>query len=372
MQRRRFIHGAAVGAAAVALPACGSRSEPVQDGAPAVHTGRRVRWRLAMSFPRSADLLYGGGERLAERVSEKTGGRFELRIHPPGEIVGGLQVLDAVQNRTVEAGFTASYYYLGKHPALAFDTAAPFGMQTRQHNAWIIDGGGLDEIRRVLADFNIITFPGGNTGAQMGGWWRREVNSLRDVRGLRVRIPGLGGRVMDRLGAASVIIGGAELYQSLERGSIDALEWVGPYDDEKLGFHRIARFYYYPAWWEPTGMVSFYVNQRSWGELPSEYRLAFESSAAEVNQEMLAAYDARNAPALQRLVEGGTQLRRFPDDLLRAAESAAREIFEADAAANPAFRRVYESYRSFQESTDRWFAIAEHSYTRYALREVEV
>jgi TRAP-type mannitol/chloroaromatic compound transport system substrate-binding protein len=305
MRRRDFVRGAALGAVAASLPGCRPREGPAEDGAPA-QTGRRIRWRLASSFPRSTELLFGGAERLARGVSAKTGGRFQIRVHPPGEIVGGLQVLDAVQNRTVEIGHTCGYYYVGKQPALAFETAVPFGMQTRQHNAWMIEGEGLDEIRRILADFNIISFQGGNTGAQMGGWWRREVNSLSDVRGLRVRIPGYGGRVMDRLGAASVVLAGAELYQALERGSIDALEWVGPFDDEKLGFHRIARFYYYPAWWEPTGMISFYVNQRSWESLPGEYQLALEATAAEVNQWMVAAYDAENGPALRRLVEGGT------------------------------------------------------------------
>ena len=370
MERRRFIRRAALGAAgataATALAGCGGGTDAEADGAPAVQTGRRVRWRLASSFPRSSDIIYRASETLSERVAALTDGRFEIRAYPAGEIVPGLQVLDAVQNRTVAIGHTAGYYYVGKNPALAFETGVPFGMTARQHNAWLLYGGGLDRTRALLADFGVVNLPGGNTGTQMGGWWRRPVNALAELRGLKMRIPGLGAQVMDRLGVTALTLPGGEIYQALERGNLDATEWIGPYDDEKLGFFKVATNYLYPGWWEPSAMLSFYVNRSEWDRLPSAYQRALEVAADEVNVRMLAEYDAKNPPALERLLAEGVQLQPFPDDVMTAAYDAARSLYADTAAAGGGYREVYDAYRSFQQEADRWHGLAEQAYATFA------
>ncbi len=292
-------------------------------------------------------------------------------MYPAGEIVPGLQVLDAVQNRTVAVGHTAGFYYIGKNPAFAFETGVPFGLTARQHNAWILDGGGLDATRAILADFGVYSLPGGNTGAQMGGWWRQPITSLADLRGLKMRIPGLGGRVMNELGVTALTLPGGEIYQALERGTIDATEWTGPYDDEKSGFYNVASNYYYPGWWEPSSMLSFYVNEAEWDALPAAYREALTVAAHEVNAQMLAGYDARNPPALERLLAEGVQLRPFPDDVMRAAYEASHDLLAETARGDGGYRKLYDGYRSFQRVSNRWLGIAEHTYASFAFAHGE-
>ena len=245
LDRRTFVKRVVAGTVA-GTAATGIGCTPQQSG-PAVQTNQRVRWRLTSSFPRGLDTLYGVNEVLADRLEALSGGRFLLRPYPAGEIVPGLQVLDAVQQSTVQVGHTASYYFTGKNPALAFETGPPFGLTTRQQFGWLYEGGGLELTREILADFNILNFPAGSTGAQMGGWFKGEVNTVADLQGLKMRIPGLGGEVMSRLGVTVQVLAGGDIYPALERGAIDATEWVGPYDDEKLGFQRVANNYYYPA-----------------------------------------------------------------------------------------------------------------------------
>ena len=366
--RRGFLGqagGAVVGAGLLA--ACGAASEGSDgEGAPSVQTGPRVRWRLASSFPRALDTIFGTAEHLGEVCSRLTGGRFEIRSYPAGELVPPLQVMDAVQQGTVQVGQATSYYFIGKNEALAFDAGVPFGMTARQQDAWLNEGGGLEVMREVFADFNIISFPAGNTGAQMGGWFRREVNSLADLRGLKMRIPGLGAEVMNELGVAVQLLAGAEIYPALERGAIDATEWVGPYDDEKLGLHQVAQYYYYPGWWEPSASMSWQVNQDAWNELPTEYQHVFEVAAKSAARHMLMMYDARNPAALQRLIEGGTQLRRFTNEILVAARDVSVDLMETKAAADPAYKRVYDHWRAFREATFRWFGTTESAYAQFA------
>jgi TRAP-type mannitol/chloroaromatic compound transport system substrate-binding protein len=352
MHRRGFLRGAGAGMAA-ALAAGASASGPT------------VRWRLASSFPKSLDTIYGASEDLARRVSELTEGRFTLRVHAGGELVPGLQVLDAVRDGSVECGHSASYYYVGKDMAFAFDCALPFGLTARQQNAWMSAGGGIELMRPLFARHNVIQFPGGNTGAQMGGWFRKEIRSLADLRGLKMRIPGIGGQIMASLGAVPMTLPGSDVYPALERGTIDAAEWVGPYDDEKLGFHKIARNYYYPGWWEGGPQLSFYVNLKQWQALPPAYRAAFECACAEANQSMLARYDARNPPALIRLVQQGVRLRAFPRDVMDAARKAAFALYDAEAAKNPEFARIYKAWRSFRDSQIQWFKVGEASYANF-------
>ncbi|MBK1716398.1 TRAP transporter substrate-binding protein [Thiocystis violacea] len=353
MQRRDFLKSAGVGAVAAGL------SLPARAETPA------IKWRMASSFPKSLDTIYGGGETLAKRVAELTDGRFEIRVFAGGEIVPPFGVLDAVQQNTVECGHTASYYYYGKNKALALETTLPFGLNTRQLTAWILAGGGMELLREMFAEYGVVNFLGGSTGAQMGGWFRKEIKSLADLNGLKIRIPGFGAEIFSRLGAVPQSLPGGEIYPALERGAIDAAEWTVPYDDEKLGFHKVAKYYYYPGWWEPGTHLVFYVNKDQWEALPPSYRAAFEVAANEAHLEMLAAYDAKNPPALQRLIASGAELRRFPDDVLLKAYEVAQQVYGEESANNPTFRKLYEAMSEFQKGSDVWWGIAESSISNF-------
>ncbi len=365
MQRRDFLKTATLAATGTATGACtGAASTPGGDGGAA--GGPPVNWRLASSFPRSLDVIYGSAEHLAARVEQLTGGRFRIRSYPAGELVPGLQVMDAVQQGTVHLGHTASYYYLGKNPALAFDTGVPFGLTARQQNAWQTEGGGMEALRKVYADFGVIQFPCGNTGAQFGGWFRRPIDSVTDLRGLRMRIPGMGGEVMSRLGVSVQVMAGGEIYPALERGAIDATEWVGPHDDERLGFHQVARYYYYPGWHEPGVTLTLMVNRRAFDELPATYQHALAVAAAEQNQAMLERYDALNPPALTRLRAAGIEVRPFPADLLEAAWRESNALLQDHASRDPAFRTIYEPWKAFREQAFGYFNGAEQAYAAFA------
>ena len=323
-------------------------------------TRPRVRWRLASSFPRSTEILFSAAQQLADRVAALTDGRFEIDVSEGGAIVPPLQVLDAVQSGSVPIGHTAGYYYLGKTPALTFDTAVPFGMQARQHDAWMRHGGGRELTNAVLADFGVVGLLGGNTGTQMGGWFRRPVRSLEDLNGLTMRIPGLGGRAFERLGVIPQTLPGGEIYGALERGAIDATEWVGPYDDERMGFYRVVNTYHYPGWWEPSAALSFYVNRAAWDALPSGYQSALEVASEGANAWMLSAYDARNPAALATLLDRGVQTVPFPADVLEAAEASSRALMD-EVAEDGQTRELLASYRDFQAASSRWFGLAEQA-----------
>ncbi len=368
MKRRHFLKGTLGAIGGGALAACAG---PEDGAAPAVHTQKNIQWRLVSSFPRGLDTIFGGAETLANRVEALSEGRFKIRTYSAGEIVPGLQVLDALQQGTVQVGHTASYYFTGKNNSLAFDTAMPFGLNSRQQNAWLYEGGGLELMREVYADFNTVCFPGGNTGAQMGGWFKHEVNTTDDLRGLKMRIPGLGGLVMDRLGVTVQVLAGGDIYPALERGTIDATEWVGPYDDEKLGFHQIAKYYYYPGWWEPGPNLSALVNRKAWDSLPKSYQEIFASAAVEANMTMLSRYDALNPAALQRLTSTGTELRPFSQDILEACHRASLDLMEEQAAADPGYRKILTAWNGFKDASLRWFSTSERRYAEYAYSSLE-
>lgn len=358
MQRRDFIKGA-TGLGAAGLGAIATMTPAMAAKLP------DIQWRMASSFPKNLDTIYHAAERLADRVATLTSGKFRIRVFAGGELVPGLQVLDAVQNGTVECGHSASYYYVGKNMAFAFDCAVPFGMTNRQQNAWMYYGGGLQLLRGLFKEYNIIQFPGGNTGAQMGGWFRHEVHSLADLKGLKMRIPGLGGIIMSRLGVIPQTLPGSDIYPALETGAIDAAEWVGPYDDEKLGFHKVAKNYYYPGWWEGGPQLSFMVNLPKWQTLPLVYQQAFEIAAAEQNLLMPAEYDAKNPPALMRLVQQGVKLHAFPKDFMLAARRTSYQFFDEESARNPIFHTIYQSWRPFLEAELQWFKIGEAPYENF-------
>jgi TRAP-type mannitol/chloroaromatic compound transport system substrate-binding protein len=354
MKRRTFLRRAAAGvAAATAAGPAIAQSQPA------------IQWRMASSFPKSLDTLFGAGELITRRVAEVTDGKFQIRIFADGEIVPGLQVLDAVQNGTIECGHTAPYYYIGKDPAFAFATALPFGLNARHQNAWMYYGGGMQAMSGLFKEYGCVQFPGGNTGVQMGGWYRKEIKSVLDLKGLKMRIGGLGGQVLAKLGVVGQQIAGGEIYQALERGTIDAAEWVGPYDDEKLGLHKVAKFYYYPGWWEGGPQLSIIVNIKKWEGLPKAYKAALETASAESNLHMLASYDAKNPEALRRLVAGGTQLRAFSRPVLEAAQKAAFELYSELADKSKHFQRIYEVWLKFRSDQFLWFRIAEMSYDNF-------
>ncbi len=356
MERRKFIGKAGAGIAGIV--AAGS--------APAFAQGAgEVKWRLASSFPKSLDTIFGASEFLAKRVAEATGGKFQIRNFAAGEIVPGLQVLDAVSNGTVECGHTASYYYIGKDPTFAFGTTVPFGPNARQFNSWWVQGGGEALMNEFYKEHNLRALLCGNTGAQMGGWFRKEIKSVADLKGLKIRIAGLAGQVLTKLGAVPQQIAGGEIYQALERGTIDAMEWVGPYDDEKLGFNKVAPYYYYPAWWEGGAALQVFVNGKAWEALPKEYRAILEAATAEANTWMLTRYDSQNAVALKRLVGGGTRLRAFPRPVMEACHKESQALYAEISAKNPKFAKIHVHMMRFLEEQVLWFRVAEANYDAF-------
>ncbi|HYZ34618.1 MAG TPA: TRAP transporter substrate-binding protein [Crenalkalicoccus sp.] len=353
MQRRRFVAGGALaGTTALAAPAL-AQSMP------------EVRWRCASSFPKSLDTIYGAADYMAKRVAALTDGKFRITVFAAGEIVPGLQVADAVQNGTVDAAHTASYYFVGKDPTFAFDGVVPFGFNMRQMNAWMLQGGGRELLREFFDGYNIVSIPCGNTGAQMGGWYRKEIKSPEDLKGLKMRIGGFAGNVLQKLGVVAQQIAGGDIYPALEKGTIDAAEWVGPYDDEKLGFNRVAQYYYFPGWWEGNLNLSLYANKAKLAELPQLYRDVLESACRDATLETMAKYDVQNPQALKRLVAGGTQLRAFPREVLQACYKAAHELYEETAAQNPRFKRIYEPFRQFRDVQYQWFRVSENSFENF-------
>ncbi|MEN0061883.1 MAG: TRAP transporter substrate-binding protein DctP [Myxococcota bacterium] len=359
MNRRTLLTAAAVG-----LTACGGTA--TSDAGPAVHTRKRRRWSLASSFPRSLDTIFGAAEVFAERVAQMTDGRFEIRVYSAGELVPALEVLDNVGTGAVQLGQTGSYYYVGKNPALAFDTCVPFGLTARQQNAWLLEAGGLDLVNARLADFGVRAFPSGNTGVQMGGWFNRKVATLDDLKGLKMRIPGLGGAVMERLGVAPQTIAGGEIYTALERGAVDATDWVGPYDDLKLGFHQVVKHYHYPGWWEPGPNLSIYVNQGRYDGLTADEKAILAVAAHEAGLAMQTRYDQKNPAALAEIAAAGVEIAPFSDELLEEARKQSQAMLEEQAAADPAYREIYDHWLAFKNASDRWFGVAELAYAKVA------
>ena len=376
MNRRDFLQTVATRtAAATALglaAGCGAR----QVGAPVPNADAiaqdsslpEVNWQMATSWPLALDTIFGGAQEVAARVAAMTGGKFTIEPRAAGELAPGLEVLDVVQQGAVPIGHTASYYYIGKTPATAFGTALPFGLTDRQQNAWLFEAGGLELLQQLYADkFGVIQFPAGNTGVQMGGWFNKEINSLADMEGLKMRIPGLGAKVMDKLGVTVQVLPGGEIFQALQTGAIDAAEWVGPYDDQKLGFHKVTKFYYYPGWWEPGPSLEIQINLNEWNNLPQEYQEILKTAAHEANTIMMARYDAKNPAALEQLLsESEVQLAPFPDDVMAASEEASFELFDEFSSSDADFASIFKEWAAFRESIQKWHSLAEASYMDYA------
>jgi len=357
MKRRQFLEAAGVGlaATAVAKPAI-AQSTP------------EIKWRLSSGFPKSLDTIYGGAETIAKYVGEASDGKFQIQPFAAGEIVGTFQLADAVSNGTVEMGQTASYYYVGKDPTFAFPTAIPWGLNPRMENAWMYHGGGIDLMNEFFAKHNMYGMPSGNTGTQMGGWYRKEMKTVADLQGLKMRIGGLAGQVLAKLGLVPQQLPGGDIYPALERGTIDAAEWVGPYDDEKLGFNKVAPYYYYPGFWEGGAQITAFINLAKWNELPKAYKSLLTAACGYANVDMQAKYDARNPAALRRLVSGGAQLRPFPQEILEASYKASNDLYDELSAKNPEWKKVYEPYRAFRSEEYLWFQVAEYTYDNFMIR----
>ena len=350
MERRSFVRGAGLAGVLAA------------GMAPAVHAQATIRWRMASSFPKSLDTIYGGGEVFAKKVSEMTGGKFHISVHAGGELMPPFGVVDGVQNGTVECAHTVPYYFFGKDETFAIGGAIPFGLNSRQMTAWMQEGNGMKLMREFYKNYNIINFAAGNTGAQMAGWFRKELKSVADIKGLKMRIGGFAGKVLERLGGVPQNIPGGEIYQSLEKGTIDAAEWVGPYDDQKLGFNKVAPYYYYPGWWEGGPQIDVFINQKAYDALSAEYKAIVESAAAYAHTDMQAKYDAKNPAALKQLVAGGSKLFRFPKDVLEAAFKESMALYSDISGKNPNWKKVYEDYSAFRRDQNLWFRFAESGF----------
>jgi TRAP-type mannitol/chloroaromatic compound transport system substrate-binding protein len=357
MKRREFLKTAGLGVAATAV------------AAPAIaQSSPEIKWRLTASWPKSLDTLYGACETFAKYISEATDGKFQIQVFAGGEIVPALQAADAVMNGTVEACHTATYYYIGKDPTFALFCAVPFGLNARQQNAWFYEGDGMKQMNEFTKKFDVISFVSGNTGCQMGGWFRNEIKEPGDFSGLKMRIGGWAGKTLQKLGCVPQQIAGGDIYPSLEKGTIDAAEWVGPYDDEKLGFYKIAKYYYYPGWWEGGTANHFMINLAKWNALPKSYQAVIEAAAGYTAIEQTASYDARNPAALKRLISSGAQLRPFSQPIMEACLKASQEVNAETSATNADYKRIWDSIVAFRGDEYLWWQVAEYSYDSFMIR----
>jgi TRAP-type mannitol/chloroaromatic compound transport system substrate-binding protein len=310
----------------------------------------------------------GAAETFAKAVAEATDNKFQIQVFSAGEIVPGLQAIDAVTNGTVEMCHSASYYYVGKDPTFAFATAVPFGLNSRMQNAWQFFGGGMDLMNEFYKGYNVHGIPCGNTGCQMGGWFRKEIKTTDDLKGLKMRIGGLAGRVLAKLGLVSQQLAGGDIYPALEKGTVDAAEWVGPYDDEKLGFVKVAPYYYYPGWWEGGAMLHNFIHLGKWNELPPAYKSIVRTASEMANTAMQSKYDAFNPAALKRLVGAGAKLAPFPPTVMEACLKAALERYHEVSATNANFKKIYDHMMAFRGDQYLWWQIAEYSYDSFLIR----
>ncbi|MBW7969547.1 TRAP transporter substrate-binding protein [Bradyrhizobium sp. BR 10289] len=358
MKRRDFLKVSAAGAAATAAVA----SPAIAQSSP------EIKWRLTSSFPKSLDTIYGGGEQVAKYVAEMTDNKFQIQVFAAGEIVPGLQALDATSNGTVEMCHTVSYYYVGKDPTWAIYASVPFGLNARQQNSWWYQGGGEQLGNEFFKKSNVIGFPCGNTGTQMGGWFRKEIKTVADLSGLKMRIGGIAGQVLQKVGVVPQQLAGGDIYPALEKGTIDAAEWVGPYDDEKLGFAKVAKYYYYPGFWEGGPTVHAFTNLDKWNSLPKNYQAILTNAMANANSWMAARYDMQNPAALKRLVAGGTQLRPFTNEVLEACLKATNELWGEISAKNPDFKKSIDAMQAYRSDEYLWWQVAEYTYDSFMIR----
>ena len=356
LNRRGFIKKASAGALATG---------GMIAGAPAIAARKRFRWKLTSTWPPNFPIFQEGVENFAKEVRKMSKGALTIQTFASGELIPGLQTFDAVKQGSVQMGHGAAYYWIGKIPAAAFFTAIPFGLNAQGMNAWLYAGGGLELWREIYAEHDLVPFPMGNTGVQMGGWFRKKINSVDDLKGLKMRIPGLGGKVMAKAGVNTILLAGGEIYTALDRGTIDATEWVGPYHDERLGLYRAAKHYYYPGWHEPGPTLELTINKKAWDELPKELQLIVENAAMASNLRMLSEFEAKNLSALQTLKDKyNVKVEAFPKEVLDKLRGYTQEVLEEEAAKDATFKRVYDAYTVFMKNNDAWNAISEAAYAK--------
>jgi TRAP-type mannitol/chloroaromatic compound transport system substrate-binding protein len=373
LTRKTFFKGLALGT--ISLPflirGLGGKSlaQEGEGGSPGVITTKRYRWKMTTTWPPNFPIIGEACTKYAELVNALSGGRIEIKVYGGGELVPALEAFDAVRSGGVELGSGSAYYWAGKLPAGQFFASVPFGMNAQQLNAWLFSGGGLELWEELYRDFNLVPMPGGNTGVQMGGWFNREINSIASLKGLKMRIPGLGGKVLEKAGGAPVLLAGGEIYTGLERGIIDATEWLGPYHDMLMGFHEIAKYYYTPGWHEPGTMLEFFINKNLYDSLPAELQAILRTAAMHVNLWVLSEMEAKNAEALGRLLEGGIALRRFPDEVVERLRTYTEEVIMDLTDKDPASRKVYASYDAFRRQAARYSEITEKAFYQRLQRD---
>jgi TRAP-type mannitol/chloroaromatic compound transport system substrate-binding protein len=360
MDRRSFIKKAGVAGAGAAAAATLAAPAIAQENP-------KITWRITSSFPKSLDTIYGGAVDIAERVAAATDGNFTIQPYAAGEIVPGLQALDAVAAGTVEAAHTTSYYFWGKEPTFALGTAIPFGLNARMQNAWFYQGNGNTLLNEFFATQGVYGLPAGNTGVQMGGWFRKEINTVDDLKGLKFRIAGLAGKVVEKVGVVPQQLAGGDIYPALEKGTIDAAEFVGPYDDQKLGFYKVAKYYYYPGWWEGGPVVHAFFNLDKYNNLPKHYQAILTDACAFANTNMMAKYDAKNPQALKQLVAEGTVLRPFTQEIMAACYDAALGIYADLSNQSASFKKVYDDQLAFKKDAYLWAQIAEYTFDTFMM-----
>ncbi|MEO0778807.1 MAG: TRAP transporter substrate-binding protein [Bacteroidota bacterium] len=365
LSRKNFFRGLALGTISLpfAIRILGGKNTAQQQGGPSILSGDRYRWKMVTTWPPNFPVLGEGCTLFANWVRELSGGRMDIRVYGGGELVPPLEAFDAVRSGAAEIGSGAAYYWAGKDPATQFFASVPFGMNAQQLNAWIICGGGMELWRELYAEYGLVPLLGGNTGVQMGGWFNREINSLEDLRGLKMRMPGLGGKVLEKAGGAPVLLPGGDLYTGLERGVIDATEWIGPYHDYKMGFHQIAKYYYTPGWHETGTALEFFINKQKYDLLPADLQAILEAAALRLNGWMLSEFETQNSIYLQKLVqEEKVDIRRYPEPVLRQLREYTEEIITEITDRDPFSKKVYESYRQFRQRATAWSDLTEKVY----------
>ena len=367
MKRRNILKYTTIGAMGSSFNACRNKTSHQLVSKPAAPI---INWRMATSWDRYFEILFEGIETLCRSVSTMTEGRFTITPYPGGDLSPPLEVFDVVSEGTVECCHTNTFYSFQKSPALAFGTALPFGLNAQQQNAWLYEGKGLDALQKIFSQFNIVGFPAGNSGTQMGGWFRREINTVSDLKNLRMRVPGLGGQIMSRLGVKVMTVSGQDIVPTLLEGSIDAVEWIGPFDDFTLGLQKAAPYYYYPGWWEPGTTYMVLVNQGEWNKLPSNYQAIFQTAAAAANLKTLARYNAVNGEILERLLLEGIRLAPFSPEILNTARKTAWELYEEIASKDATFREVYSQWREFRSQLFDWNRVSSLSFSQFAFKNI--
>ncbi len=375
MKRRDFLKKAGIGAASAAAAAAGvaglvgcgkeeeKKVEKAVEQAPAVVTKKTYNWKMVTTWPPKLPVLQEGCERLAKRISEMTNGQLQIQVFAAGELVPAFESFQAVSDGTVEVGSGASYYWAGKEPATQWFAAVPFGMNAQGMAAWFHGGDGLKLWEEVYAPFNLVPRPGGSTGVQMGGWFNKKINTIDDYKGLKMRIPGLGGKVVAKAGGTVVLTPGGEIFTNLERGVIDATEWVGPYHDLRMGFYQAAKYYYYPGWHEPGTYLEYFFNKKAYDSLPTELKHIVDVACMENEHWVLTQFDANNGAALQKLInEHKVELIKFPDEVLDALRNMAVEVVQEEAAKSPMAKKVSESFANFQKVVGTWGSVSELAY----------